>query len=327
MDVLIVVNSLAGLKPDQTTSGLIHTVAQRPVRVFVADVGDLSARPDGRVTAQARPVHAGTSPSDTLARTAAVASEHVDLARMGLTWIRTNPARDGALGVMHETALQLLANVADDGGCVLNDPRTLLRATSKLYLHRLPASCRPPTLVSRDRTLLRRFVADTAGRCVLKPLRGTRGEDVFFVDRPDDPNLSQILDVLLREGVAMAQAFVPEAVRGDTRLLLLDGQPLTVDGHVAAVRRVPGAGELRSNVAQGGRPDRPEDLDRTLDVGARMADKLAADGLFFVGVDVIGDVAVEVNVFSPGGLGDAEAHSGVSFLDAVVDAALKKASA
>lgn len=325
MEILIVVNDVAGIHPDQTTALFLHEIARRGWRVHVASVSGLMMMPDDRILAVAAEVSVGTDAAQTVAFAARAPRTTVDLTAIDATWIRTNPARDVASATMHETALQLLSIVVDRGGLVLNDPIGLMRASSKLYLQAVPPAFRPRTLVSRDAESLRAFVHEAPGRCVLKPLKGTRGEDVFFVDPADARNLSQIIDVLTRQGVAMAQDFVPEATRGDTRLLLLDGEPLQVDGQIAAVRRAPGIGELRSNVAQGGTAMPADDLAATLAVGRAVGERLRADGLWLVGLDIIGGKAVEVNVYSPGGLLDANRFGGVDFVEVVVDALAARA--
>ena len=118
----------------------------------------------------------------------------------------------------------------------------------------------------------------------------------------------------------MAQGFVPEAVDGDVRVLLVNGAPLMVDGAFAAVRRRPPKGDFRSNVFRGGAAERVTEIPGVEAIAAAVAPQLAADGLFFVGLDLIGSKVVEVNVFSPGGLGDAERFSGVDFTTPLLDA-------
>ena len=145
-----------------------------------------------------------------------------------------------------------LAEMEERGVFVANRPASLRRSMSKLMLSRLPNNVLPHTLVTRDLATVERFLADAPGDVVLKPLSGTRGQDVFRMDARRPINLQQIFDVLTRDGYLIAQHFVPEAVDGDIRMVLLDGRPLELDGRVAAVRRVPPGKDFRSNIAVGG---------------------------------------------------------------------------
>lgn len=319
MNLLVLVNDVDAIEPEQTTALLLDAAARRGWTTRVTDIDALALLPDDRVACRART----WTPGGPAQRDDAT----VDLATVDVTLVRTNPARSGQLGAVHQAALVLLAMVVDAGGLVLNDPTGLMRASSKLYLAALPPAFRPETLVTRDRQALIAFVRDRPYRCVLKPLSGTRGQDVFFVQRDATPNLPQIVDVLVRQGVAMAQAWVPEATAGDTRIVLVDGEPLAVDGALAIVRRVPGQGELRSNVAQGGAAAPADVRAPALAIAAALGPRLRADGMFLAGIDVIGDKAVEINVYSPGGLLDAGAFEGVDFVGAILDAVAGRVAA
>lgn len=310
MNCLFVINDLAELEPTQTTALMIAKMAQRGRRVFVAGADCLSLDADNQIHARVNAVDAQGAPSSTRAEITLTAGD--------LVVVRTNPARGGLSAPIFATSLDLLAIAAVRGAVVINDADSLRRATSKLYSSRLPARLRPQMIVSRDPAAIRRFVENSEGLAVLKPLVGTRGTDVFQV-RGNEPNLNQIIEVLTRGGLAMAQEFVPEAVDGDVRVLVLDGAALSVDGHVAAVRRVPASADFRSNVHLGATP-RPADytpaLRRVVEAAAPL---LAADGLDLCGLDIIGDKIVEINVFSAGGLGDASVFYGVDFIAPVLD--------
>ncbi len=318
--VIFVVNDLARTTADQTTALLLAGAAARWSEVAVANVDAFSLEPDGRVSVQARAVVAQPHVSELLRLARATELRTLSLTAGDALLIRTNPAREPHRAWAHAVFLDLARVAQDHGVLVLNDPVGLSRAQSKLYLSAVPEWCRPPTLVSRDPARLRRFLAEAPGKVVLKPLQGTRGQDVFCVDPAAPRNLSQILDVLTRSGFAMAQHFVPEAIQGDLRVVLLEGRVLTAGDREATVRRVPPADDFRSNVAIGGTPQRA-----TLEPDQRRAaeaigDQLRADGIFLAGLDLIGAVAVEVNVFSTGGLGDAGVFEGVDFIAPVLDA-------
>lgn len=324
MKLLFLVNDARALKPGQTTTALIAAAAARGSQVFVAGVGDLSLTPQDRVLAHALPATATTP--EALVRALAVASPTPVWADgvEGLL-LRTNPARDQGRSWAHRVALDLARLARERGVTVLSDPDGLARAGSKLYLSTLPPRYRPTTLVSQDVAQLRAFVESAAGPCVLKPLEGTHGRDVFFVDAAEPRNLNQILHVLTRQGYAMAQSYVPEAAQGDTRVLLLEGKLLEVDGRAAIVRRVPGGKDFRSNVSAGGHAAGAELTPFMRELCETVGPRLLRDGIFLAGLDLIGEKVVEINVFSPGGLGDAGGFAERDFLSPVLEAIARRA--
>ncbi|MCB9760669.1 MAG: hypothetical protein H6739_12575 [Alphaproteobacteria bacterium] len=319
MRLIVLVNDATALGATQTTTLLIGRAAARGHDTWVAGVDGVGLRPDDRVTLQARRAPALEGRALTEALRAQV-PEALALGPGDALFIRTNPARDARRAFAHDTALELARIARDQGVAVMSDPEGLMRASSKLYLSVLPPRFRPHTLVSRDVDALRAFIADAPGDCVLKPLRGTHGRDVFVVRKDNPQNVRQIIDVLTRGGFAMAQRFVPEAVQGDTRVLVLEGQLLRVGGRAAAVRRVPGGDDFRSNVSAGGRSARGAFRPVMQEIVDAIGPRLEADGVLLAGLDLIGDVVVEVNVYSPGGVADMGQHEGVDFAGPILDA-------
>jgi glutathione synthase len=181
-------------------------------------------------------------------------------------------------------------------------------------------------VVTADPQVLLDFIDLTPGRAVLKPLDGTHGRDVFLVDRDHRANTRQIIDVLLREGYAVAQAFVETDRPGDTRVIVVDGRVLEVDGAPAVVRRVPGGSDFRSNVHAGGAPAAGTLTAAMRAAVAAIGPQLRADGLFLTGLDFVGDQIVEVNVSAVGGLADAERFAGAPFTARLVEALETRAS-
>jgi len=179
---------------------------------------------------------------------------------------------------------------------VLNDPRGLREANEKLYACHFP-DLTPDTLVSADAPTIRRFVDEVGGRAVIKPVDGHGGEGVFAL-RLDDSNYNALVETVTHEGrrVAMVQAFIPEVTEGDKRILLMDGEIL------GAIVRVPQGGDLRSNIHVGGKVVRGEITDADRRIVERVTPRLRQDGLYFVGLDVIGGKLTEVNVTSPTGI-------------------------
>src|SRR5690606_31609580 len=134
---------------------------------------------------------------------------------------------------------------------------------------------------------------------VLKPLQGSGGASVFLV-RPDDiPNINQMIDAVSRDGYVIAQEYLPAATEGDMRLFMMNGRPLRVKGKYAAFRRIRSGGDMRSNGHAGGKLAEAEVTDTALRMAEIVRPKLVQDGMFLVGLDVVGDKLMEINVFSP----------------------------
>jgi glutathione synthase len=326
MHILVVVNDATAIEPSQTTAMLINAALAQGHDLWVSGVGDLGCDPDGRPWAFARPVAAGAhsrSPAG-LAKLVQPLAQSLPLRcwleEVDLLLLRTNPARDTARGPAHGLALALAQRCAAQGLRVVNHPDGLHKAATKLYLMELPDSCRPRSLVSQSPGEILKFVHSLGGPAVLKPLQGTRGSDVFLIPAPSDPNINQIIEVILRQGPVMAQACIPGAERGDTRVVVMDGKMLSLGGAVAAIRRVPAAGDFRSNIHAGGKAEPGLITDAMVAVVQAIGPKLVADGLRLVGLDFIGAQLVEINVFSTGGLRDAERFTGQDFSAAVMAA-------
>jgi len=215
----------------------------------------------------------------------------------------------------------MLERVAEQGVRVINGPRGLSRALTKLSLLDLPRKLRPRTLVTRDPAAIERFVDSEPTKAVIKPLDGTRGLDVFVLgEGSGGANRRQIIEVVLRRGYAMVQEFVPGAERGDVRVTVVNGKILELGGRAAAVARVPSAGDFRSNLHAGGRAEPAEVTEDMRQAIAEIAPLLLGEGLVHVGVDFVEGRILELNVFSPGGLHPSERLYGKPFSDAVIEA-------
>jgi glutathione synthase len=185
---------------------------------------------------------------------------------------------------------------------LINDPRGLRDANEKLYALHF-AEHMPRTLVSADRERIFAFLRAVGGHAVIKPLDGAGGSGVLRLD-VGDPNARSIADVLTHEGkrLAMVQEYVPAVTKGDKRVLLLDGQVL------GAINRVARTDDVRSNIHAGGTVEPTEVTKAEREIIAKMAPRLQADGLVFVGLDFIGEKLTEVNVTSPTGIQELSRH-------------------
>jgi glutathione synthase len=272
---------------EDTTFALMLELEARGHRVEHCLVQDVHMRA-GRVHAAVRQARSSraTQPPVQLGEPELVCLEDVDL-----VFIRKDPPfNDRYLW------LTLLLEHLRGKTAVVNDPRGLRDANEKLYALHFP-DVMPTTTVDSDKGRIKEFVASVGGRAVIKPVDGHGGEGVFAISL-DDKNINGLIELVTRGGerVAMVQAFIPEVREGDKRILLVDGAPL------GAILRVPQGDDVRSNIHVGGSVVASTLSEADKRVVAAVAPKLRADGLVFVGLDVIGGKLTEVNVTSPTGI-------------------------
>ena len=244
---------------------------------------------DGRLWAEARPATVQPVPGDHFRVGEPVL---LDLGRdIDVVLMRQDPPFD--LGYI--TATHLLERIQHET-LVVNDPASVRNAPEKVWVLDY-ARFMPPTLLTRSLTRAREFLEEH-GAIVVKPLHGNAGKAVFKVG-PDGANLASLIEMFntaYREP-HVVQAFVPEITQGDKRIVLIDGEV------AGAVNRIPGEGEIRSNLAVGGSAAKTELSDTEQEICAALAPELKARGLLFVGIDVIGGKwLTEINVTSPTGI-------------------------
>ncbi|QYK41195.1 MAG: glutathione synthase [Paracoccaceae bacterium] len=224
----------------------------------------------------------------------------VDLADFDVVWLRQDPPFD--MGYITTTHLLELVHPKT---LVVNDPFWVRNSPEKLLVLRFPGLT-PPTLVARDLATIRAFRAQH-GDVILKPLYGNGGAGVFRLD-PNDRNLASLHELftgISREPL-IVQKYVPDVVKGDKRIILVDGEA------VGAINRVPQAGETRSNLHVGGRAEPVGLTARDREICAAIGPMLREKGQVFVGIDVIGDWLTEINVTSPTGIQELERFDGTS---------------
>lgn len=187
----------------------------------------------------------------------------------------------------------LLEQAEAEGVLIINKPQSLRDANEKLFTAWFPACC-PPTLVTRQKQLIRDFQA-VHGDIIIKPLDGMGGASIFRVTQ-GDPNFSVIVETLTELGQksVMVQRYLPEIKAGDKRILMINGEPV---GY--ALARIPADGETRGNLAAGGRAEGRKLTDRDRWICQQVGPTLREKGLLFVGLDVIGEYLTEINVTSP----------------------------
>jgi glutathione synthase len=280
---------LAGINIAGDSSFALMLAAQaRGHRLFHYLAEDLTYR-DGRVHAMAHPVTVQRVEGDHYRFGEPVI---LDLGRdTDVVLMRQDPPFD--LGYI--TATHLLERVQGET-LVLNDPASVRNAPEKVWVLDF-ARFMPPTMITRSYGAARSFLEEH-GEVVVKPLHGNGGKAIFKIGR-DGANLSSLIEVFntaWREP-HMVQAFLPSVAEGDKRIVFIDGE---VTG---AINRIPGEGEIRSNLAAGGTAAKTELTEREREICDAIGPELKRRGLFFVGIDVIGgEWLTEINVTSPTGI-------------------------
>ncbi len=190
-------------------------------------------------------------------------------------------------------ATYYLQRASDAGTLVLNNPAALRDINEKMFTAWFPECC-PPTLITSLEDKLREFHQEH-NDIIVKPLDGMGGSSIFRL-KPDDPNISVVLETMTRFGERqiMAQRYIPEITEGDKRILVVDGVPVS-----HALARMPAAGETRGNLAAGGTGVAVPLSDRDREIAETIGPVLVSKGVLFAGIDVIGDWVTEINVTSP----------------------------
>ncbi|MFP4337640.1 MAG: glutathione synthase [Halothece sp.] len=223
------------------------------------------------------------------------------LSKMDAVFMRTDPP----VTIPYLYATQILDLLTPTPTLVINSPRGLQAANEKLYAMQFP-SVIPETIVSLDKQVIREFV-EAKGGAVLKPLGGKAGEGILFL-QAGDKNFNSLIEISTQKEKepVMVQRFLPEAKDGDKRIILLAGEP------IGAVNRIPTGGDFRGNMAVGGRIAAAEITTRDQEICRAIAPTLRSDGLWFVGIDIIGGYLTEINVTSPTGVREIDRLNGVS---------------
>lgn len=234
--------------------------------------------------------------------------ETIMLSDMDVVWLRQDPPFDMA----YITTTHLLERLKGDT-LVVNDPFWVRNYPEKLLVLDFP-DLTPPTSIARDLSILKAF-RELHGDVILKPLYGNGGAGVFRIT-PEDRNLASLHELFSassREPLIM-QKYLPDVTAGDKRVILIDGEA------VGAINRVPAAGETRSNMHVGGRPEKTGLTERDLEIAATIGPLLREKGQVFVGIDVIGGWLTEINVTSPTGIQELERFDGTDIAGRIWDA-------
>jgi len=305
MHIVFVMDRAEGIRWDTDTTFALMLAAQgRGHRIDHCQMHDLYLE-GGRAfaTVQQAALQAGPVDSFKLG-----AREHVCLHDVDVVFLRKDPPFESP----YLWCTQMLEVLRGDT-LVMNDARGVRDANEKLYACRFP-ELMPRTLVTSDKARIKAFVQSVGGRCVIKPIGGARGEGVFVL-AAGDLNFNAIVELQTDTGrqVAMVQEFLPAVVEGDKRVLVLGGEPL------GALLRVPASDDVRSNLAVGGKGVQSPITDGDRALIAKLKPSLMRDGLYFVGIDLIGGKLTEVNVTSPTGIQQMTRLDGVAYSDQVIE--------
>ncbi|MDR2851466.1 MAG: glutathione synthase [Burkholderiaceae bacterium] len=307
MNLLFVADPLEHFKPYKDSTYAMMREAQRRGHLIAAcEPGDLLWQRGGRVCAQVREI-ALTGLNDQDDNPGGDQDGPSDGAHSSRPWFHVQRRslrplaewdavlmrKDPPFDAEYTYATHLLERAESEGARVFNRPRALRDHPEKLAILEFPEFI-APTLVTRRAEAVRAFHAEHRD-IILKPLDGMGGMGIFRV-REDGLNLGAIIETLNRDGAAtlMVQRFLPEIARGDKRVLVIAGQPVPY-----ALARIPQGGEVRGNLAAGGKGVAQALSARDREIAQALGPTLFARGLLLVGLDVIGECLTEINVTSP----------------------------
>ncbi len=329
MLIAFFVNDMVREHVNYTTTVLAFAAIRRGHRICYLTPSDFALRADDSMH-----VHARFAPRKKYKDHAAFfeglmavgdKTETIDVAEVDVLMLRSDPSLDAqAMPWAADIGILFGREAARRGVLVLNDPDSLGRAINKLYFQSFPEEIRAETLITRKADDVKAFAKAHGGSVILKPLQGSGGSGVFKVDMKSKANLNQMIEAIERDGYIIAQAYVPAAKKGDIRMFLLNGRPLRIGDKYAALRRVASKDDIRSNIHAGGTAEAVRIGETELRVAELIRPKLIADGMFLVGIDIVGDKILEANVFSPGNLQRCSVLAGEDFTVPIIESIERK---
>lgn len=311
VNLLVVMDDITRIKiRKDSTIAMLWAAARRGWTLWYAGQDDLYVR-DGVAGGRLTPLR--VFEDETRWHEFGVA-EDKPLTDMQVVLMRKDPPFD--MRFIYTTYILERAEAA--GVRVVNRPQSLRDCNEKFFATFFP-HCMSPTLVSSDMARIRDFV-DEQGDVIVKPLDGMGGTGIFRLQR-GGLNIGATLETLTRDGglPIMAQRFIPEIVKGDKRILLIDGEPVPY-----CLARVPPQGETRGNLAAGGSGVPQLLTPRDYWLAAQVGPELRRRGLLFVGLDVIGDYITEVNVTSPTCIREIDARYGFGIAEQLMTAIARR---
>ena len=307
----VVMDPIADIAFKKDTSlALLHAAQERGCELFYMEQSDLSIQ-NGKAMGRMAPLTVAMNP------------EHwfdlgdyreQPLAELNIILMRKDPPFDSEF--IYST--YILERAEQEGVLVANKPQSLRDCNEKVFATAFP-ELMSPTIVTRRADLLKAFHKEH-GDVIFKPLDGMGGSSIFRL-RADDPNVSVIIETLTNHGSQqiMAQRFIPEITAGDKRILMIDGEPVPF-----CLARIPAQGETRGNLAAGGQGVTQPLSDENRAIAEKIGPILKEKGLYFVGLDIIGNHLTEINVTSPTCVREISRDSGIDVAGLLIDCLLGK---
>ena len=312
MKLLFVADELESFKPHKdSTFAMMREAAARGHTLMACTPRDLRWQRGEPVTGFVRDITLTGDPGAWFAAAQSAPDERAQpLCEAGAVLMRKDPPFDSE----YFYATHLLSQAEREGARVFNRAASMREHPEKLAILEFPQFI-GPTLVTRDESDVKRFHAQH-GDIILKPLDGMGGMGIFRVG-PDGLNLGSIVETLNRGGstTLMVQKYLPEIVKGDKRVLVIDGEPVPF-----CLARIPQGSEIRGNLAVGGKGVAQPLSARDREIAEHIGPVLAARGLLLVGLDVIGDCLTEINVTSPTGFAEVMQQTGFDVAATFIDA-------
>jgi glutathione synthase len=311
----VVMDPIASVKPAKdSTLAMLVAAQSRGYTLEYLELKDLWLR-DGVAMGRLHPLSVRSDPKDFYTLGAPATRP---LAELDVILMRKDPPFD----TEYIYSTYILERAAAGGALVVNDPQGLRDMNEKVYTAWFPECC-APTLITRDMRDMHAFLKEH-GRVVVKPLHGMGGRSIFVVEQ-GDKNAQVIFETLSDYGTrfAIAQRYIPDIVHtGDARVILIDGEPVPY-----ALARIPSAEDNRGNLAAGAKGIGRSLSERDRWLAARIGPALAARGMLFVGLDVIGEYVTEINVTSPTGIRELDREFGIDIGGLLMDAIARKRAA
>lgn len=293
-----------------TTLALLNAAQERGIDLFYMEQSDLSIQ-QGVAMGRMAPLRVDMNPNDWY-QLGDVTDQ--PLAALNIIIMRKDPPFDSEF--IYST--YILERAEQAGVLVANKPQSLRDCNEKVFATEF-ADLMTPTIVTRRADLLKAFHKQH-GDVIFKPLDGMGGSSIFRL-QANDPNVSVIIETLTDHGAQqiMAQCFIPDIREGDKRILMIDGEPVPF-----CLARIPAVGETRGNLAAGGRGVTQPLSAENRAVAEKIGPILKAKGLYFVGLDIIGNHLTEINVTSPTCVREISRDSGIDVAGQLIDCLLAK---
>ncbi len=325
MRIGFVINDMETEKAGYTTLRVAMAAVNRGHEVWFVNVGDFAFDRDEKIHAWARTTsgkkYKTTASYLKILRSEKTGLERITIDDLDILMLRNDPGDEDDRRTWAKAAGIIFGNVAlRSGVIVLNDPTALAGALDKMYNQLLPRDIRPKTLISCDRQEIKSFVHDQGGSAVLKGFQGAGSQEVFLVTEGNRANLNQMIDAIAHYGYVVVQQYLPAAERGSVRMFLMNGEPLRYKGKYAAFQWVRTGEGMRANIHEPGATEPVKLTDTHFHIAEAVRPRLVQDGMFLAGLEIIDDKLIDIDVFSPGGLGTAQTFEKTNFSEAIVRA-------